>query len=69
MQGLDIRATRFETSNCSANMDMTMFFLELPRPHDSRQENVTEVEYEVITRHVLSIKAYSAKITRPLKPN
>jgi hypothetical protein len=46
-----------------------MFFLELRRPHDSRQENVTEVDNGVITRHVLSIKAYSAKITRPLKPN
>jgi len=38
MQGLEIRANRFLTCNCSANMDTTKLFLELRRPHDSRQE-------------------------------
>ena len=69
MQGLEIRANRFLTRNCSANMDTTMLFLELRRPLDSQQECVTEVEYGVITRHVLSIKALSAKIVHPLKPD
>jgi hypothetical protein len=68
MQGLENRANRL-TRNCSANMDTTKPFLELRRPHESRQENVRQVKYGVITRQVLSIKAYSAKITRPLKPN
>jgi len=47
MQGLENRANRL-TRNCSASMD-TMPFLELRRSRDSRQENVTEVKYGVIT--------------------